>query len=120
MKKHLIIGCFALLVLGLAFKDMVVVSSHPCAQDMQIYDVCKEKGFSEKICVMRSATQIEVAKSCLASMTDALFTTQSRNDIEKYFTQPVVNTAPLREDVVTIALSPSKTKRKTIIQDLEQ
>jgi hypothetical protein len=99
---------------------MVVVSSHPCAQDIKIYDSCKDDGFSEKLCVIRSATQIDVAKSCLEQMTDTSFTTQAVSDIEKYFSEPVVDTAPIREHVVTIALSPSKTDRKTIVQDLHE
>ena len=53
-------------------------------------------------------------------MTDASFTTQAVSDIEKYFSEPVVTTAPIREHVVTIALSPSKTDRKTIVQDLNE
>lgn len=40
-------------------------------------------------------------------------------DLEEYFEEPIVSTAKIREDRVTIALSPTKTEQKTIIQDLD-
>jgi cysteine-rich repeat protein len=117
MKKHLIIAFWALFILGFAFKDVVVVSSHPCAQNISLYDTCRDEWLSEKLCVIRSATQVAVAKSCLAQTTTKIASAMDFSQLSSYFSESLVHTAPVYENRVTIALSDKKTDRKTIIND---
>jgi hypothetical protein len=100
---------------------MVVVSSHPCAQDIKIYDGCKDDGFSEKLCVIRSATQIDIAKACLDQQmqVSSMSSEQSAAQVTSFFDIPTEAQSWVYTDRVRVVLSPSKTDQKTIIHDLD-
>jgi cysteine-rich repeat protein len=119
MKKHLVIALWALLILWFAFKDTVVVSSHPCAQNISVYDTCRDEWLSEKLCVIRSSSQVDVAKSCLEQTNTKIASVNSYAQLSSYFSEPLVTTAPVYEDRVTVMLSPTDTERKTIIHDFD-
>jgi thermitase len=118
MKKHFLIVFWALLIVSFVFKDIVVVSSHPCAQNISLYDACRDEWLSEKLCVIRSASQVNVAKSCFEQTNVKISSTNAYSKLSSYFSESLVTTAPVYENRVTVMLSPTKTDRKTIIHDL--
>jgi len=74
---------------------------------------------SEKLCVIRSATQVAVAKSCLEQTNTKIASVNSYAQLSSYFSESLVTTAPVYEDRVTVMLSPTETERKTIIHDFD-
>ncbi len=99
---------------------MVVVSSHPCAQNISVYDACRDEWLSEKLCVIRSASQVDVAKSCLEQTNTKISSVNSYAQLSSYFSEPLSKIAPVYENRVKIMLSPTATQRKTIIHDFDE
>lgn len=120
MKKHLLILLIVIGVFAYLVNDAVVLSAHPCAQDIRMYDTCRDAWFSEQFCVVKSASNKAIATSCMEQTIQIATnsSTSARSRIESHFEQAESWTAPLRKNTVTIALSPTKTARKTIIHDL--